>query len=51
MVARSPHLDNQYTVFGEVIKGIEVADRVVSQPRTRGDLPLERIEITVEVMD
>ena len=51
MVARSPHLDNQYTVFGEVIKGIEVADRVVSQPRTRRDLPLERIEITVEVMD
>ena len=51
MVARSPHLDGQYTVFGEVIKGIKVADKVVSQPRTRGDLPLERIEITVEVMD
>lgn len=51
MVARSPHLDGQYTVFGEVIKGIKVADRVVSQPRTRRDLPLERIEITVEVMD
>ena len=51
MVARSPHLDGQYTVFGEVIKGIKVADKVVSQPRTRGELPLERIEITVEVMD
>ena len=51
MVARSPHLDGQYTVFGEVIKGIEVADKVVGQPRNRRDLPLERIEITVEVMD
>lgn len=51
MVARSPHLDGQYTVFGEVVKGIEVADKVVSQPRDRRDLPLERIEITVEVME
>ena len=51
MVARSPHLDGQYTVFGEVIKGIEVTDKVVGQPRNRRDLPLERIEITVEVME
>ena len=47
----STFLDNEYTVFGEVIKGIKVADKVVSQPRTRRDLPLERIEITIEVMD
>jgi len=51
MVAKSPHLDGQYTVFGEVIKGIEVADKVVSQPRNRRDLPLERIEITIEVIE
>ena len=51
MVARSPHLDGQYTVFGEVIKGIEVADKVVGQPRNRRDLPLERIEITVELIE
>ena len=51
MVARSPHLDGQYTVFGEVIKGIEVADKIVGQPRNRRDLPLERIEITVKVME
>ena len=51
MVAKSPHLDGQYTVFGEVVKGIEVADKIVSQPRDRRDMPLERIEITVEVME
>ena len=51
MVARSPNLDGQYTVFGEVIKGIEVADKIVGQPRNRRDLPLERIEITVKVME
>jgi len=51
MVAKSPNLDGQYTVFGEVVKGIEVADKVVSQPRDRRDMPLERIEITVEVLE
>ena len=51
MVARSPHLDGQYTVFGEVVKGIEVADKIVSQPRDRRDMPLERIEMTIEVME
>jgi len=50
MVAKSPHLDGQYTVFGEVVKGIEVADKVVGQPRDRRDMPLERIEMTIEVM-
>ena len=51
MVAKSPNLDGQYTVFGEVVKGIEVADKVVSQPRDRRDMPLERIEVTVEVLE
>ncbi len=51
MVARSPHLDGQYTVFGEVVKGIEVADKIVGQPRDRRDMPLERIEMTIEVME
>jgi len=51
MVAKSPNLDGQYTVFGEVVKGIEVADKVVGQPRDRRDMPLERIEMTIEVME
>ena len=51
MVARSPNLDGQYTVFGEVVKGIEVADKIVGQPRDRRDMPLERIEMTIEVVE
>ncbi len=51
MVARSKSLDGQYTVFGEVVKGIEVADQIVSQPRDRRDMPLERIEMTIEVIE
>ena len=43
-------LDGQYTVFGEVVKVMEVADKIVSLPRNpRNDLPNERVEITVTV--
>lgn len=51
MVDKAPHLDGQYTVFGEVIKGIEVADRIVSQPRDSRDMPLDRIEMTIEIVE
>jgi len=50
MVAKAPHLDGQYTVFGEVLKGVEVADTIVKQPRDLKDTPVERIEMTIEVM-
>lgn len=49
MVGKAPSLDGQYTVFGEVVKGIEVADKIVGQPRDPRDNPLERVEMTVEV--
>jgi len=51
MVNKAPHLDGQYTVFGEVIKGIEISDQIVNQPRDPRDMPLERIEITIEIIE
>lgn len=51
MVDKAPHLDGQYTVFGEVIKGMEVADMIVKQPRDQKDAPLERIEMTIEIVE
>lgn len=41
----SPFLDRQYTVFGEVTEGIEVADTIVSQKRDKNDCPLEDIRM------
>jgi peptidyl-prolyl cis-trans isomerase B (cyclophilin B) len=50
VVKESNFLDGQYTVFGEVVKGMEVADKIVNLPRNpRNDLPNERVEITVAV--
>lgn len=49
VVDKASFLDGQYTVFGEVVKGMEVADKIVNQPRDSRDNPLERIEMTVEV--
>jgi len=39
------HLDGQYTVFGEVVKGMDVVDRIAAQPKDRGDRPVENIKI------
>lgn len=50
-VADAPFLDGQYTVFGEVISGMDVADKIVSQPRDRRDNPLERIEMKVRIVE
>jgi peptidyl-prolyl cis-trans isomerase B (cyclophilin B) len=50
-LANSPRLDGHYTVFGEVISGMDVADKIVSQPRDRMDNPLERIEIKVKIIE
>ena len=40
-------LDRQYTVFGEVVSGMEAVDKIVSQPRDSRDNPNERIEMKV----
>ncbi len=50
-VADAPFLNKQYTVFGEVVSGMEVADKIVSQPRDRRDNPNERIEMKVRVVE
>ncbi len=48
---KSRFLDKKYTVFGRVTKGMEVVDKIVSQKRDKNDLPRERIEMRVRVLD
>jgi peptidyl-prolyl cis-trans isomerase B (cyclophilin B) len=49
VVKDSHFLDNQYTVFGKVVKGMEAADQIVSAQRDSRDNPLERIEMKVRL--
>ena len=51
VVKDSNFLDRQYTVFGEVIRGMEVADQIVNLPKGPGDLPNERVEMTVSIVE
>ena len=51
VVEDSPFLDGKYTVFGQVVKGMGFADKVVTQPRDARDNPTDRIEMTVTVVE
>src|SRR5690606_25693127 len=44
----TPHLDQNYTVFGEVIAGIEMIDRIAAVETDRYDRPLEDQRMTME---
>ncbi|GJL79418.1 MAG: peptidyl-prolyl cis-trans isomerase [Nitrospinaceae bacterium] len=51
VVKDSPFLDGQYTVFGEVLDGMDVADEIVNSPRDHNDNPDERIEMTTVTIE
>lgn len=45
-VAPTPWLTGNHTIFGEVIEGQEVADKITAVPRSRQDRPLKDVELT-----
>jgi peptidylprolyl isomerase len=49
-VGGTPHLDGNYTVFGEVLEGFTVIDSIASQPKGTNDRPLKDIKMEIEVI-
>ena len=48
-IGGAPHLDDQYTVFGMVVEGLEVIDAIADQPTGPADKPAEAIVMKVKV--
>ncbi|PLK46492.1 peptidylprolyl isomerase [Emticicia sp. TH156] len=45
----TPRLDNNYTVFGEVIDNLNVIDTIAAQPRDKADRPLKDVKMSMTV--
>jgi peptidyl-prolyl cis-trans isomerase B (cyclophilin B) len=47
----APHLDGQYTAFGKVVSGMDVADKIVAEETDHRDNPINDVSITVKIVD
>ncbi len=50
-VVNNNYLDNNYTVFGYIMKGIETADSIAVQPKDIKDRPFENIKMEVKILE
>ena len=48
-VGGTPHLDGEYTVFGKVVEGLEVIDKIAAVSTDRQDKPMEDIPMTIRI--
>lgn len=48
-VGGTPHLDGAYTVFGKIVDGIDVIDKIASVQTDSNDRPVENIIMTIEM--
>lgn len=49
-VGGTPSLDQNYTVFGQLVKGFDTLDQIASAPKNKSDRPLMKLKIKVSVL-
>jgi peptidyl-prolyl cis-trans isomerase B (cyclophilin B) len=49
-VGGTPHLDGGYTVFGEVLEGLDVVDKIAAVKTGAADKPVQDVKMTVKVL-
>lgn len=50
-VGGTPHLDGAYTVFGEVIEGFEVIDKIATVKTDKASKPLENVSMSIKIIE
>lgn len=50
-IGGTPHLDGGYTVFGEVLDGYDVIDKLAAVKTGPGDKPVEEVAMSIEVLE
>jgi len=49
-VGGTPFLDQDYTVFGEVVEGLDIVDKICSVKTAPGDRPMEDVKMSLKVV-
>jgi peptidyl-prolyl cis-trans isomerase B (cyclophilin B) len=49
-IGGTPHLDDEYTVFGEVISGLDVIDKIAAVQTAAGDKPVKDVKMKITVI-
>ena len=49
-IGGTPHLDGSYTVFGEVVEGLDVVDKIAAVKTNKKDRPLEDVVMKIKVI-
>lgn len=51
MLGGVDHLDREYTVFGEVIDGLDVIDKIAALPTDSSDRPLKDVRMKIKILN